>query len=170
MQGKVFRLQSEQVKKGEFKETLEALERYAGRAYPLDNTKLQTLFKNLETPTYEEPKVPNKDTVPDFFKTEEHDITSEWERIRYVEDYKMYLKNKERLTSTLIGLYNITWGQFSRKMQDRLKAEDSFKAIQTENNVAGLLKLIKIVSHKFEATVCLDESLWEVKRRFLTYR
>ena len=45
MQGKVFRLQSEQVKKGEFKETEEAMERYAARAYPLDTAKLQTVFK-----------------------------------------------------------------------------------------------------------------------------
>ena len=37
MQGRVFCLQSEseQVKKGEFKDTMEALERYDGRVYPL---------------------------------------------------------------------------------------------------------------------------------------
>ena len=56
MQGKVFRLQSEQAKKGEFKDTMEALERYAGRAYPLDTTKLQVLFKQFETPKFDEPR------------------------------------------------------------------------------------------------------------------
>ena len=58
MNGKVFRLQSEQSKKGEFKDAMEALERYAGRTYPLDTTKLQALFKSLESPEYDEPMVP----------------------------------------------------------------------------------------------------------------
>ena len=64
MQGKVFRLQSEQIKKGEFKEAVEALERYAGRTYPLDTTKLQDLFKNFETPTVDEPTIPGSSPPP----------------------------------------------------------------------------------------------------------
>ena len=58
MMGHVFRLLSEHSKKVEFRETMDALERYAGRNYALDTAKLQTLFKELKTPTYDEPSEP----------------------------------------------------------------------------------------------------------------
>ena len=173
MQGKVFRLQSEHSKKGEFKETLEALERYAGRVYPLDTTKLQQLFKDLELPSFVEPIPPGSVIESDVegVKIEELGPTvDEWTKIKYIEDYKLYIANQERLDATLIALYNVAWGQCSKRMQDRLKAEDNYEALASEMNVAKLLKLIKVVGIKFEGNVCLDESLWEAKHRFLTYR
>ena len=122
MNGKVFRLQSEQNKKGEFKDAMEALERYAGRAYPLDTTKLQTLFKKLETPEFEEPVIPTKEDSDSEDKST-HKPT-EWEVIKFTKEYKLYLKNQERLTATLIALFNVVWGQCSRhicRSDSRLK-------------------------------------------------
>ena len=68
MMGKVFRLQSEHAKKGEFEETMEALERYSGRNHPLDASALQVLFRELKTPSYSEPEPPKTASI---FKSEE---------------------------------------------------------------------------------------------------
>ena len=170
MQGRVFCLQSKQTKKGEFKDTMEALERYAGRAYPLDTTKLQTLFKNLVKPSFEEPTIPTSKATSKTTgaEGEEPYQPTKWEKIKFVEEYKLYLKSQERLTATLIALFNVVWGQCSRRIQERLKAEEDYEEAYQKSNVAVLLKFIKIVSHKFEANVCLDESLWEAKHKFFT--
>ena len=32
---------------------------------------------------------------------------TKWDRIKYIEEYKLYLKNQERLADTLIALYNV---------------------------------------------------------------
>ena len=47
---------------------------------------------------------------------------SEWDRVMYQEEIKMYLKNKERLQSTIVGLYNVIWCQCSKRVQNRCKA------------------------------------------------
>ena len=54
-------------------------------------------------------------------------------------------------------------------MQDRLRARDEYANVSENNDVSGLLKLIKVVVHQFEIHVCLDESLWQAKYKVLTY-
>ena len=51
MNRKVFQLQSEYAKKGQFEDTLEALQRYVGHFFPMDLVLLLPFFKNLEEPT-----------------------------------------------------------------------------------------------------------------------
>ena len=135
MIGKVFCLQSEHSKKDEFKDTLEALERYPGRNYPLDTAMLQTLFKQLKTPSIDEPKLPEQSKT---IKAEEGmQEISEWDKIKYTENFRPYLKNQERLTSTLIALYNVALGQCSKKLQDRLKAETGFDEVSKLSDIAN---------------------------------
>ena len=55
MNDKVFQLLSEQPKRGQFEETMEALQRYANKTYPLDGVFLLPLFKDLSRPVLEEP-------------------------------------------------------------------------------------------------------------------
>ena len=173
MQGHVFRLQSEHSKKREFQDTMDALERYAGRIYPLDTAKLQDLFKKLELPTYTQPIPPGtaREKQLEGVKIEEvGSAIDEWSKIKYTEEFKLYLSNQERLESTLIAIFNVAWGQCSRKLQDQIRAEKNFETIEKTSNVADLLKLIKVTCMKFEANVCLEEALWEAKHRFFTYR
>ena len=87
MNGKVFRLHSEQSRKGEFKDAMEALERYAGCTYPLDTTKLQALFKSLESPEYAEPMVP--EAKPSIVQGGDPIQPSEWDKIKFTEEYKL---------------------------------------------------------------------------------
>ena len=77
MQGKVFQVHGEPRKRGEFKSTLEALERYAGRFYPLDTAALQTLFKDLIKPKIEPPKPPGERLNDDDAVKVEDDSDSE---------------------------------------------------------------------------------------------
>ena len=69
------------VQEGEFKDSVEALEKYAGRAYPLDTTKLQALFKDLTTTKNDEPKVLNKIKTSGLIKIEAAAVPSKWEKI-----------------------------------------------------------------------------------------
>ena len=72
-----------------------------------------------------------------------------WEKIMYVEETKMFLKNKELLEATLAALYNVVWGQCSRKMKDRLMAEKTYEKVKTTSDVRELLTLIKIIGNQF---------------------
>ena len=58
MNGKVFQLLSESSKRGQFEETLEALQRYSDKTYPLDSVILMPLFKDLSKPIVKEPDKP----------------------------------------------------------------------------------------------------------------
>ena len=109
MQGNVFQVHGEPRKRGEFKNTLEALERYGGKYYPLDTTLLQPIFKELKEPMVEPPKTPGTKSIEteDGVKLEEEGVTTEWDRVMYTEEVKLYLRNRERLTATLIALYNV---------------------------------------------------------------
>ena len=87
----------------------------------------------------------------------------------YAEKIKMFLRNEERLAATLIALYNVVWGQCSIKMQDRLLAEEKFAKIKKTDDVVGLLKLIKAISHQFGASRTYEEHLDEATFKMMTY-
>ena len=55
MHGNVFQVLGEKGTRNQFKDTLEALERYAGETYPIVIADLQPLFKRLEHPSVEPP-------------------------------------------------------------------------------------------------------------------
>ena len=52
MNGNVFQLQSENTKKGQFDDTLEALKRYAAKVYPMDSVALLPIFTGLKLMKY----------------------------------------------------------------------------------------------------------------------
>ena len=89
MHGNVFQVHGEPRKRGEFKRTMAALERYAGRFYPLDTVLLQPLFKDLLEPKISPPKTPSeKKSKKDGVKVEGESVPedpSEGEKIMYIE-------------------------------------------------------------------------------------
>ena len=171
MNGKVFEVQGERIVKKQFKDTLEALERYAGQFYPKDIGMLQPVFKRLEKPILNEPESPSENVKSEDNKTAgaETDL-SEWERLKFTERMRMYLRSEERLNTTMIALYNVAWGQCSQKMQDRLESEASFPEIKKNDDLVGLLKLIKIISHQFTINNNLEEGLDEAGFKLMAYR
>ena len=173
MNGNVFQLQSEKAKKGQFDDTLQALQRYAARVYPKDSVFLLPIFKDLNQPTLEEPRKPE---VKIEIKPEGEDESvasasvNEWDRIMYMEEVKMYLKAKERTNATLTSLYGIVWGQCSRLMQNKCRNNKDFKTIEEKCDVVSLLKIIKTSSHELESHTCVWDALSQAKRRFYSYR
>ena len=61
------------------------------------------------------------------------DADSEWTRIMYTERIKMFLRQEERLKAAMIGLYNVAWGQCSRRMKDQVEASDGFAEIKKKD-------------------------------------
>ena len=91
------------------------MEKYTGTFYPLNTTLLQPLFKELRKSEVTPPLRPITEGKKGV-KAEEGEM-SNWQRFMYTEEVKLYLRKKERLKATLIALYNVVWGQCSRKMK-----------------------------------------------------
>ena len=89
--------------------------------------------------------------------------------MKYQEELKMYLKNKDRMNSTIVGLYNIIWGQCSKRVQNRCKAHSKYKEITKDHDVAELLKIIRDIGHEFETRTHLFDAMDHAIRRFYTY-
>ena len=165
MNGKVFQLQSEQPRKGQFNDTMKALQLYTGQVYPLDSGFLLPMFKDLSKPKLEEPKKPEPKTA---IKGGVAQI-DEWDKLRFTEEVKLYLKNKERTESTMTALYPVVWGQCSRLMQSRCMSRDEYEEIEKNSNVVELLKMIKVCSHEMESRSYTWDALSQAKRSFYAY-
>ena len=70
----------------------------------------------------------------------------------------------------MVALYSVIVGQCSRKLKDRLKAEEDYTEVSNANDVAKHLSMIKLLCHWHEGKRCIGESLWEAKHKFFVYR
>ena len=174
MQGHVFEVLNEQMSKGQFKQTMEALERYAGQTYPKEITLLQPLFKRLEEPKIDPPDPPTNENegvkdeegvTPSNTKT-----SNEWEVLLYTERVKMFLRQEEALKGVMISLFNTVLGQCSPRMKDELRSNKKYEEICKNDDLTGLLNLIKVTSHQFTTNRSLEECLDEATRRIMTYQ
>ena len=90
MQDNVYQVHGEPRKRGEFERTMEALERYAGRFYPMDTVLLQPLFKDLSESKVTLPKIPSqKKNEEEGIKVEAELISedvSKWDKIMFIEE------------------------------------------------------------------------------------
>ena len=166
MEGKVFQVHSEQKQKGQFEETLRALELYASKHHKADVEALVPLFKNLKEPTVPTPKGVSKLAG---LKDSTKKLTP-WEDVVVKERAKQWIADEKRLRSTVISLYNVTWSQCSRLMRNRLRSQKDFEKVEDDTDVTELLKLIKIVSHEFEAHISPYDAISEAKRKMYTFK
>ncbi len=100
MNGKVFQLQTEQKRRGQFRDTLEQLHVYASTTYKKDIRHMRVLFTSLDQPVVTKPEL-----VEGATKGQE---------VEHIENYKQYIKEQKSLESSLASLYNVTWGQCSK--------------------------------------------------------
>lgn len=131
MYGKVFQVHSEQRKKGQFEDSLRALELYASKYHKSDAEHLIPLFKELKKPTVEQPDEIKALIAGKTVKSEEGTegttasaILTTWEDILLKEQAKQHVAEVRRLKATLINLYNVTWSQCSKLMQNCLRAKE----------------------------------------------
>ena len=203
MHGNVFEVLGEKGIKNQFKDTLEALERYAGETYSEEIFLLQPIFKRLERPKLEPPKPPTKkpagtptktqksivktkeeqepstkeeqelsfsdDQQSDTKTGEDEDALSEWDRLIHTERIKMYLRQEQRLKAAMIGIYNVAWGQCSRRMKDQLEANKKYADIKKNDDIVGLLRLVKVLSHQYAGTRTVEESIDDAVFKLMTY-
>ena len=121
MNGNVFQTHSEQRKRGQFQDTMDALKVYASTVYKKDIRYLNPLFNRLERPEVKEP-------VQDFTTTESTDgkgvITvtqtpTPFETAVYNERIKTWIKATDGLDSSLRSIYNVAWGKCRKLMQNK---------------------------------------------------
>jgi len=171
MNGNVFQLQSEGRKKGQFKDTLDALKVLASTEFKKDISYLELLFQELKEPTVNPPKRPKPVVIKDEQTGLDVEVKpSDEDMDLYRERVKVHVQIELRLENTKRALFNIVWGQSSRLLQNKLKATKSFDKILSEGDIVTLLKEIKKIAHQAEDNVCIYDALDEVMRRFYTYR
>lgn len=170
MNSNVFQLQSEGAKKGQFKDTMDALKVLASTEFKKDIAYLEPMFKKLEQPVIPKPIKPEATSVRRDSTGKETTVkTDEVDFDIYREKVKSYISLEMRLENTTRALYNIVWGQSSRLLQNKLRSKKDFEQIDDKGDVVSLLREIRKISHQAEDSVCVYDSLDEVLRRFYTY-
>ena len=128
MNGNVFQTHSEQRKRGQFQDTMDALKVYSSTIYKKDIRYLNPLFNRLQQPDVPQPE--QKFTMSEV-KDKDGVVTTQptptpFESAVYNERIKTWIKATDALDSTLRSLYNIVWGQCSKIMQNKLKTSSKF--------------------------------------------
>ena len=160
MNGHVFRTYGEQAKRGEFQRTLEELKVYCSTTYIQDAGLLEPLFSKLENPILLRPPKPTY--------SEDNEEKSLEEEI-YKEEIKVYVKTKVSLKNTLHSLFSVIWGQCSQLLRSKLESKSEYEGIKENNDVSGLLKLIKTVVYQFETHTSIYKALDEAKKSYYLY-
>lgn len=113
MNGNVFQTHSEQRKRGQYQDTMNALKVYSSTIYKKDIKYLNPLFNRLEQPDVPAPE-------RSFITTEEigkdgdiiiKETPTPFESAVYIKRIKTWIKATDTLDPTLRSLYNIVWGQ-----------------------------------------------------------
>ena len=172
MNGNVFQTHSEQKKRGQFQDTMDALKVYSSTVYKKDIRYLNPLFNRLERPDVSEPEQ-NFTTTEN---TNEHGVITitqtptHFETAVYNERIKTWIKATDALDSTLRSLHNIVRGQCSNLMQNKIKASEKYEERDTNGDVTWLLTEIRSISHQLEANVSLYDSVDEAKKAYYSYK
>ena len=191
MNGHVFELPSETKNRGQFKDTLEALQIYASKHFKKDINHLEILFTNLDMPSLSKPVHPSQYTlssgaeraggdfedigelnpdVPTSGVTPQQQQVDQVDLDIYKEELKIYINDKQRLSATCRSLFNVIQGQASRLLVNKLHEDQSFAVWKREGNVAALLRRIKHISHQIEETSYVYDAIDDLQRQFLLYR
>ena len=158
MNGQVVQLQIEQLRKGQFQETLEQLHIYSSSVYKKDIKYLKILFTELKQPTIVKPEIQDKARA------------TAGEQTVFEEEVRQYVKDKKSLDTTLASLYNVVWGQCSRLLQNKLKSSSKYLDFDNNCDVATLLNEIKILSSKLEENTSVYDALHEAKAKLDQYQ
>ena len=158
MNGNVFQLHTECKKRGQFQDTLDALNALASTEYKKEVRYLDPLFRKLEAPSVPLPTKPEQIAI----KNEDGSYTYHDDPVKmdiYREEIKAYVGKMDRLKHTETALYNIVWGQCSRLMKNKLQADENFEDIEEDHNVSGLLKGIRSLYHQIDNNIYFGSSI-----------
>jgi hypothetical protein len=136
--------------------TTKEIANHVGRTYKCGGDLAEAII-NLETPTKTEPTDP---ADPDN-KVE----MKKWER-----EYDEYRKWNVSITESIKTLFNLVWGQCSKKMQQKLESLDDYTGIRTSSNGIALLLAIKNTAYNYNEEKYIFESVIEAQYRVMVLR
>ena len=175
MNGHVFQLHAERTNKLQFEGTMEALRIYSSTTYKSDIELLNRLFTDLKEPSVNEPLGPKETVMKDKMgkvMLDENDevITtiSKFEETIYNERIKQWIRDEASLKATVRSLYNIAWGQCSKK--DKITMMKEFLEVETTGNVTRLLKEVKIVMLQIDTNTSAYDALDEAINAYYKYK
>jgi len=155
LNGNVFQLQEESKDPGQFRRTMDAMERYANKTFDCDFRKL---FDKLEMPTLEKPKQPVGDDVDEVDKQVYH------------EEVKQYVKEKRNLKQSTRAMFAVVWGQCSPNVVTKLTQMSDIEVWKEEGECSELLKAIQSIIMKYDHQKHVLVTLFRQMRFFYGYR
>ena len=166
MNGNVFQLHSERRKRGQFRDTLEALKTLASTEFKQEVRYLEPLFRLLQDPVVPLPVKPKEEKMVDP-NDETKVITVPPDEV-YLDIYKVelteYVKQSERLRQTKSALVNIVLGQCSEPMKNKLKGIKGFDIMEQNGDVASILQAVRDLSNQIEKNVSPYETIDELHK------
>ena len=69
------------------------------------------------------------------------------------------------MDDVLTALFNITWGQCSLMIQNRLESLSNYEEVKREAYIAQILKEIRKISNELEVSANVYDALDEAKRK-----
>ena len=79
-------------------------------------------------------------------------------------------QDQKNLENTLAALYNVVWGQCSKLLRNRLMAMENFESVESDCDVAMLLREIRRIGNQMDDNVSAYDALDEAKRRYYEYQ
>ena len=92
-------------------------------------------------------------------------VVSRFDEKKYDVELMMYFKNRSSLKNALQFLYIIVWELCSKLVRNSLEADQRFKMIKENDNIAELLTEIRGVSNEVEVSSNIYDVLDKIKRR-----
>ena len=129
MNGAGFEIHVEQLPKGLFQDTLDALKIYSSTIHKLDIDSLNVLFIDLTEPIVVTPTEPIEQEIINAKGTTTVISLTNFQETVYRERNN-WIKDTKRLKVSLTLLYNVVWGQCSKLMQNKLIAVENISDIQ----------------------------------------
>ena len=181
LHGNVFQTKAEQKKKSQYQTTMDALKIYASTTYKKESKFLAPLWRDLKKPNIPLPKEPKEEskevttdeTVDGVVVSTTKTVTVPVSRVKqaiFDEKIKNWVREEQGLEATLHSLYNVIWGQCSPSMQEKIRSRPKFHVTEEKEDVIGLLKEIKGISHQFESHENIYDSLYEAKKGLYNFR
>ena len=91
-------------------------------------------------------------------------------KIIYSENFKQYIKYESSLTSSIISIYNIVWGQCSKLMCNKLMIMKGFVDMEMDGDLNILLKQISTIHLQIKTNASVYNALERLKCMYYTYR
>ena len=127
MQEHVFESRSEQKNNSQFQDSVDQLKMYASTNFKKEIKKLMCLFDDLELPIIQPPNIPTPTIIKEEDGTTNEVPVNKYVEKIYDEKLKQWMRAEESMEATITSLYNITWGQCSQLLRNKIMASTDYK-------------------------------------------